>query len=468
MYSPQATYLSSGIASTFALPVEAQREGKPGVIVEAPKKQTSNIVPHTSVAEEIEDEFDRWANGGDLGDAILNTWRNRVHQSILAGIDWDSEEYLADLKDRFGKRNIYFEGQQTRESPGEVRLQVSRDPKVALVLRFLERGAQAASQTEHDSLLLYAAEILSIWSVQVLDQLRTLRNAAITKPESREVAIQCLVVGAMLRGKINSTSNLASALAQAFQSWPKAFEEMAVDWPESWQKLVKEFQRHVPNVQSWLRRTLACTKGGAADAGILDPSPILNAVERVLRSGEIDDLIDKTKLSIADPSVETLAKELLRRQKQALKDAQSDFQRILTTIDKHLGVDEPGVSVRVIEKSLECAAQHGVLRGSNSIEVLEATKNVGMAVPTKGLQEARQAVIRTPARLDVYGSLPRQELANFADYLRQVDEILDKSLAVATSTDDCEIASSMDTLQKNFRDNLEQIVSDLRSMGAED
>jgi len=228
-----------------------------------------------------------WGSGGSLEDGATNQLRRLVFDAVEAWIDWDQSGITPGFflrgegKAYFKQVNISFRRQLLASNPGEVQLMIpARDgvddflkASVALQALVVLHGG-GRFQRDHGPLEVpQLGAHLEIWAAGVVEQLHSLAS----RLGPLEDACELLLYRAALAGRAFS---IPSAWIDGAFVDP---DEIAAPSP-AWQNLYADLGEDVTQARRFVRALTSASKGGQARA-VIDPRPMLAALDRFLRHG---------------------------------------------------------------------------------------------------------------------------------------------------------------------------------------
>jgi hypothetical protein len=376
------------------------------------------------------DPFAAWFNGAIVDDTQLSAWRTAIADAVKAWIDWDGKR-LALARPKLRAQDIWIEGQLTKMRGAPI-LSVKRSSEAAGALRLLTNYVSAASESEYEDGVLSARVILPQWADAVGSGLaRFVTEPGLVSPA--QVAASVLAVGAMIRGAVDRDASVSALLAAALERWPekdaegRSPEGRSPEWKALWSAYATSHR--AVEVREHLADLLACSKGGAMGT-IIDPTPVLPALEYVRQYAKPVELSPEAAEWDAFKSVYDLAREVALHLDRAIASERTAAEAWLKEIRMLIDVTAPRPALTAIDKALEAAFQRDVFdaRGHGNIR--------------GRLQEVRADTIKTNAnhaetvrsstsefdRLVALGKLSREKMALSLGLLGEVDVSVRASL----------------------------------------
>ena len=229
----------------------------------------------TAIDEHIA-AVDRWSHGETLPQKTTTVLRDLLYVVITEAIDWDraylekakfAEKILGD----FRQRSINFTNQQTQQTSGIVTLQIPScedDDQLrhaALALIGLLQFSQHGSWDFPDAFIYLPAvsNCVALWSQSVVEQIKYSYRPQDATWEWNPVAsaIELLMLGALLAGKIKSFQEETSTIIEAmFTTWPPIAP--LAHWP----KISEELTLSQELLRDIVRSRCSGTKGGQSGA----------------------------------------------------------------------------------------------------------------------------------------------------------------------------------------------------------
>lgn len=443
MYAPQSSVLPGGIASAFGLPVSTAKSPPPSPLLK--KQDGPKAAQQPEPEPELLDAFDKWANGGRLEDGDLSKWRIAVYEGIHGRIHWDTEPGFAAVADAFKRNFIHFTGQFPNTEAGDVKLLVGQTALNAVAIRELIRfqsGRLSAGEAEA------ALRICLPWVDQLADEVRAKLRERVARlrsgnPEARSVAAVLLALGAVLRGDAKFSDPLPTLLSHALQPWP--------DGPPPrfrgprWQHLWREFQTREANVvgkssrdgtlRAWLKKSLACPKGGSTEAGVLDASPVVAALAVFKETGTVPALPKEAADLPELDAIRDLSAKVAELLPKALDEDRKAVEQWLQKVDANFEKDDPKQLFPDLIVALERATDVGVLAGADSLSLADRAKTLARKWSPDVVDDARKSIgaVEPRERLATAACRNADSMSEIAAFLDETADTLAASINKAQS-----------------------------------
>ena len=242
-----------------------------------------------SVELRVVEAIRAWGNGSTMQDALANTLRPMVFDSILSTIDWDMaglvQSFFAGTSSGLFRRDsISFARQLTQAQRRPVTLIIPHidgqqgldDAAIALEgLYLFSRYGHWDFPRGRDHFAAYA-NCLEEWSAEVLGKIQSFKT-----PHGRwnvhSAAVEMLTVGAAMAGKApRQRSDEIGWLNALFGDWPVELPARSLQW----QGLYREITRERNLLMDFVRAMASGSKGGQRGQ-FIDPTALSPALRRV-------------------------------------------------------------------------------------------------------------------------------------------------------------------------------------------
>jgi hypothetical protein len=419
--------VSPGIAAAFQLPmldVILDKGDRPEKDKEKVKDKDKEPPPKATP----DDSYEVWLASGALNDRELNTWRRAIYEAVAARIDWDVE-HLALVAERFKAGQISIDGQHTQIRGDQV-LRVKRSPEAAIAIRALVEGLEALPLRDRSTALLHVRRRIDEWTASVRQLLRRYADEgeALAAPA---LAVDLLVLAARVRGRAATTA--PAILAAALEPW-QCEEQPTASQP--WRGLVHAFRDRHEAVRLLLIKLLSCTKGARVGA-IIDPSPVLEDLERALTAATPRAHPAESDRWVTFAPVRRLADDIEKHLARAVDEeavrcgAWNDEMSALVGNAPVRALDEAKAALR------EAAAQGLIETRPNSdlIARLQAGAATGVGEVLDAVKQVARAKPGSVEQIVALGAIDRVATVRAVLLLRETGEVLDASTAKAYRLD---------------------------------
>jgi hypothetical protein len=326
---------------------------------------------------------------------------------------------LALARSKLRAQDIWIDGQVTKMRVTPL-LSVTRSPETAGALRLLTGYVPATAESEYEDGLLSVRAVLPQWAGVVRAGLAPF----VTEPgpvSPAQVAASVLAVGAMIRGAVDRDASPSALLAAALERWPdKGAEGRSPEWKALWGAYATS--KRALEAREYLADLLACSKGGAMGT-IIDPTPVLPALEYVRQHAKPVALLSEAARWDVFKSVYDLAREVGLHLDHAIAAERVAAEAWLNEIRSLIDVSAPKRALTGVELALEAAFQHDVFDAKGHGKIRERLKEVRADAVKLNAQHAETARSATSDfdRLVALGKLGREKMALNLELLGEAD-----------------------------------------------
>ncbi|TAH31244.1 MAG: hypothetical protein EAZ10_01250 [Oscillatoriales cyanobacterium] len=370
-----------------------------------------------------------------------------IYSAIGERIEWDTEmllkgSFASSGTTYFKSRNItFFSPKVTRETISGVKLSLPLNPDDADEFRESAIAFQAILQYNHykhwkfpegDRYFRTYAKQLERWSQYVVGQIRLYPRESGEPWSPVPAAVELLAIAATMAGNpANSMEDLINSLFLDLEA--KDLENRSANWKKLFNSLKNQREALLEIVTS---RT-ACTKGSSKQFQIIDVVQILDPLQQVSKSWQLQceipvDVREKfpeinKARQAADEMLETAIQE------------ECDLQlAVYNSLISELGEDIKKKNViDLVKKAIDSSKEAGVFRGRKSGDdlklVLEQFKRVGLSSyleTMKRVQAEKDNSDSKPSKLLKYLSENHQKaMTEASEFLGNTNNFLDASIS---------------------------------------
>jgi hypothetical protein len=409
-----------------------------------PQSQTEKVSEKLTNQLQI---LDRWNNQDILPQDIGGELRPLIYSAIGERIEWDTEmllkgSFASSGTTYFKSRNItFFSPKVTRETISGVKLSLPLNPDDADEFRESAIAFQAILQYNHykhwkfpegDRYFRTYAKQLERWSQYVVGQIRLYPRESGEPWIPVPAAVELLAIAATMAGNpANSMEDLINSLFLDLEA--KDLENRSANWKKLFNSLKNQREALLEIVTS---RT-ACTKGSSKQFQIIDVVQILDPLQQVSKSWQLQceipvDVREKfpeinKARQAADEMLETAIQEECDRQ-----------LAVYNSLISELGEDIKKKNViDLVKKAIDSSKEAGVFRGRKSgddlTSVVEQFKRVGISSyleTMKRVQAEKDNSDSKPSKLLKYLSENHQKaMTEASEFLGNTNNFLDASIS---------------------------------------